>query len=72
MDINMFDFIRDVTVIAYMLVLRIGVPLLIVVFCGTALKKWLDKPSAEVEQPVRGKKQAEEQGKMEEAPVVIH
>lgn len=73
MEINIFNFMRDAMVIAYMFVLRIGVPLLIVLFWGMALKKWLDKPSPETATPAPAKKQeANEPGKREDVPVVLH
>jgi len=57
MDINIFNFIRDVLVIGYLFVLRIGVPLLIVVMWGTALRKWLERQSQA--QPAKAIKPAE-------------
>lgn len=73
MDINIFNFVRDALVIGYMFVLRIGVPLLIVVFWGMALKKWLDKPPAEVTAPTPVKKPESVEGANgEQAPVIVH
>ncbi len=72
MDTNIFNFVRDVLVIGYMFVLRLGVPLLIVVFWGLALKKWLDKPTAEVTvlTPVK-KPESVERTNGDQAPVIL-
>ncbi len=50
MDIDIFGIVRDVLVIAYMFVLRIGVPLIITLMLGAWLKRLLEKEDAE-EQP---------------------
>ncbi|MBI4672129.1 MAG: hypothetical protein HY741_10745 [Chloroflexi bacterium] len=72
MDTNILDFIRDVLVIGYFFVLRIGVPLLIVFMWGAALKKWLDKPPVAVTSPAPVEKQeADDQGKLENPQSVL-
>jgi hypothetical protein len=72
MEINLVNFIRDVLVIGYMFVLRIGVPLLIVVMWGAALKKWLYKPIPETIPPTLVQKQElDEPNKLEDFPAVV-
>jgi hypothetical protein len=36
-------------VLAYMFVLRVGVPLVIVVMWGAAIKKWLEQPEPDAQ-----------------------
>ncbi|MCC7162973.1 MAG: hypothetical protein IT331_10805 [Anaerolineae bacterium] len=51
---NIFAFIRDAVVIGYMLVLRIGVPILVTLFVGWWLERklheWDARDIAELEQ----------------------
>ncbi len=47
---SIISFIRDVLVIGYMFVLRIGVPLLITLMIGAWLRKMLEEKPTETEQ----------------------
>jgi hypothetical protein len=50
---NIFNFVRDFTVISYMFVLRIGVPIIVTMFVGwwleRKLKEWDAKDIAALE-----------------------
>ncbi len=46
---TIISFVRDVLVIGYMFVLRIGVPLLITLMIGAWLRKVLEEKPAETE-----------------------
>ncbi len=46
---NIISFVRDVLVIGYMFVLRIGVPLLITLMIGAWLRKQLEEKPTEAE-----------------------
>ncbi len=43
---TIIPIVRDVLVIGYMFVLRIGVPFIIVMMVGSALRKWLEESDA--------------------------
>ncbi len=49
MSIDLFAIVRDVLVIAYMFVLRIGVPLLITLMIGAWLRRMLEEKEEKIE-----------------------
>ncbi len=49
MSIDLFAIVRDVLVIAYMFVLRIGVPLLITLMIGAWLRRLLEEKEEKIE-----------------------
>ncbi len=49
MSTDLLGIVRDALVIAYLFVLRLGVPLLITLMIGAWLKQWLEEHAAKVE-----------------------
>lgn len=49
MSIDLFGIVRDVLVIAYMFVLRIGVPIIVTLMIGAWLKRLLEEHEAKPE-----------------------
>ena len=47
MTIDLLGILRDVLVITYLFILRIGVPILITLMGGAWLRKLLEKPAAQ-------------------------
>ncbi len=60
---SILALVRDILVVGYLFVLRIGVPLIITLMLGTWLRKLLEEKEKPVEQ---------EQTKAEPAPVTTH
>ncbi len=52
MEIDIFGIVRDVFVIGYMFVLRIGVPILITLMIGAWLKRLLEEHEEQPEAPL--------------------
>ncbi len=65
MSIDIFAIVRDVLVLGYMFVLRIGVPLLITLMIGAWLRKMLEEkePASEAKTTPEAKGTPEPQAK---------